>query len=207
MCARSYSMEKRGVSRAETRRRILEAARRSLAEGGNTDLGLDAIARSAGVSRLTVYNHFRSRAGLLEALYDDLAVRGNVPRALDELRNRDPAAKLAGLVRALADFWSSDPVVIRRLHAMAVLDAEIARGLAAREGRRRRAVGEIVRCSALAERHAERRWRHDLVADTLCALASFETYDALARARHGRDEIIAVVTHLARSVLASFQSP
>ena len=206
MCARSYSMEKRGVSRAETRRRILEAARRSLAEGGNTDLGLDAIARSAGVSRLTVYNHFRSRAGLLEALYDYLAARGNVPRAMEALRTRDPAARLAGLVRALAHLWSSDPVAIRRLHAMAALDAEIARGLGAREARRRRAVGRIVRSLALAGRHPQGRWRYHLVADTLCALASFETYDALARARHGREDIIAVVTHLAQSVLASYQS-
>lgn len=206
MGARAYSMEKRRVSTAETRRRILEAARQLLAEGRDTGLGLDAIARAADVSRLTIYNHFRSRAGLLEALYDYIAVRGNMPRAAEVLRNRDPATTLAGFVRTLAQFWSSDPVVIRRLHAMAALDREIARGLAAREARRRRAAVEIVRRTVPAAMRLPGARGRRLLADVLCTLASFETYDALARARHGQEEIIAVVTRLARCALASHQS-
>jgi hypothetical protein len=103
----------------------------------------------------------------------------------------------------LVHFWSSDPVIIRRLHAMAALDAEIARGLAAREGRRRRAAAEIVRRIAPARTRRHGLWTHRLCADSLSALASFETYDSLARAGHRKDEITAVITHLARTVVGS----
>src|SRR5262249_55267265 len=152
--SRAYSMDKRALSSAETRRRILEATRGSLAGGGDTDLGLDTVARIARVSRLTVYNHFGSRAGLLEGLYDYLAARGNVRRGNEALLQEDPDSVIAGFLGVLVDFWSSDTVAIRRLHAMAALDSEIAKGLAARETRRRRAAAEIVRRRATA---AQRR--------------------------------------------------
>jgi AcrR family transcriptional regulator len=199
---RAYSMAKRAAFSASTRRRILDAARRLLAARGRTDLGLDAVARAAGVSRTTVYNHFGSRSGLLEALYDYLAERGNVRRGKNALLQHDLDVVIAGFIGALAGFWSSDAIAIRRLHAMAALDAEIAKGLAARENRRRRAAGQIVRrfASAAARRPYGRTDR--LVADALCAVASFETYDALARAGHGLKEIIPVMIHLAREILA-----
>ncbi|HLJ59828.1 MAG TPA: helix-turn-helix domain-containing protein [bacterium] len=203
MSPRAYSMEKRGAAAAETRRRILEAARRVLAEALDPALGMDSIARRAGLSRLTVYYHFRSRPALLEALYDYLAMRGNMHRrAAEALRERDPSAVLAGFVRALVDFWASDPGVIRRLHAMAALDAEIATGLQARETRRRRVAREILQRMAAGKKRTLGPRRHRLAADVVCALASFETYDALARARHGREEIIEMITRLARYAVA-----
>jgi AcrR family transcriptional regulator len=196
-------MAKRAAFSAETRRRILEATRRSLARGDEADLGLDAIARVARVSRLTIYNHFGSRSGLLEALYDYLAARGNVRRGKDALLQKDRDIVIATFIRALVDFWSSDPVAIRRIHAMATLDAEIARGLARRETRRRRAARQIVqRVAPPAVERNRHRGTDRLIADALCALASFETFDALANAGHGREDIIAVLTYLARGVLA-----
>src|SRR5215471_12252221 len=151
-------MAKRAAFSAETRRRILEATRRSLARGDDTDLGLDAIARVARVSRLTIYNHFGSRSGLLEALYDYLAARGNVRRGKNALLQKDLGVVIATFIRALVDFWSSDPVAIRRIHAMAALDAEIARGLARRETRRLRAARQIVQrvASPAVERNRHR---------------------------------------------------
>jgi AcrR family transcriptional regulator len=194
-------MDKRAAFSAGTRRRILEAARRSLAGGRNADLGLDVIANAARVSRVTIYNHFGSRSRLLEGLYDYLATRGRVRRGEEGILQKDPDVVIAGFIRALVGFWSSDPNAIRRLHAMAALDAEIARGLAARETRRRRAAGQIVRRVAPAAKRKRHRRTDRLVADAFCALASFETYDSLARAGHSRGEIIAVMTHLARSVV------
>src|SRR4051812_6208077 len=45
---------------------LLEAALRALAE--DPDAGLDAVARTAGLSRRTVYGHFPSREALITAL-------------------------------------------------------------------------------------------------------------------------------------------
>jgi len=206
MHSRAYRMDARAALSAETRHRILEAARRSLAGGRSTDLGLDAIADAARVSRVTIYNHFGSRSGLLEALYDHLATRGNVRRGKKALLHKNLDSALAGFIGALVHFWSSDPVAIRRLHAMAALDAEIAKGLGARETRRRRAAAEIVHRRAPSAKRTRRPWTDRLVADTLCTLTGFETFDALARAGHSREEIIAVLTHLARGVLRQRRS-
>jgi len=194
-------MDARAALNANTRRRILEATRRLLAGRTNSDLGLDAVADAARISRVTIYNHFGSRAGLLEALYDYLAERGDVRRAKDALLQKDIEAVLARFIGALVDFWSSDAVAIRRLHAVAALDREIARGLAARDARRRAAAAEIVRRSASVAKPGRRSPAERLMADTLCALASFEIYDALARAGHGRNEIRTVITRLALAVV------
>jgi AcrR family transcriptional regulator len=47
---------------------LLEAALRALS--ADPDAGLDAVASAAGLSRRTVYGHFRSRDALVEALAD-----------------------------------------------------------------------------------------------------------------------------------------
>jgi AcrR family transcriptional regulator len=195
-------MAKRGASSANTRRRILEGARRLLAGRGTTDLGLDAIARAARVSRVTIYNQFGSRSRVLEALYDYLAARGNVRRGKAALVQNDLHLVIGGVIRALVGFWSSDTIAVRRLHAMAALDAEIEKGLAVREARRRQAAAQIVRRFAPMARQKAHRWTDRLTADTLSVVLSFEMYDALARAGHRRKEIVAVMTHLARDILA-----
>lgn len=52
----------------ETRVRILEAARALIEGSRGTSVGLEEVARAAGVSRQSVYLYFGSRAGLLLAL-------------------------------------------------------------------------------------------------------------------------------------------
>src|SRR5262249_32405796 len=104
MSPRPYSMEKRLVARSETRVRILEAARRLLASESNTDLSMEAIARRADVSRLTIYYQFSSRAGLLEALYDHLAGRGHMQRMSEVFAESDAAIALEKMVRIFVGF-------------------------------------------------------------------------------------------------------
>jgi len=194
-------MAKRAAVSAETRGRILKATRRLLARRGRTDLGLDAIARASGISRVTIYNHFGSRSGLLEALYDYLATTGNVRRGREALAQENLDLAIGGFIRGLVGFWSSDATAIRRLHAMAALDAAIEKGLAVRQLRRKRAAAHIVRRFASRSEHHPHRWTDRLIANTVSVLASFETYDALASAGQGRDEIVAVLSHLVREIL------
>ncbi len=110
----------------------------------------------------------------------------------------DPSIALGKLIHTLVRFWSSDPGVIRRLRAMAAFDSEIAKSMRARDARRQRAVREILRRMAAARKEARGTEQQNLAADVLCTLISFETYDALARAGHSREEIIATITRLAR---------
>ena len=55
----------------DTRRAILDAARRRLAEGGPEAIRLQEIARDVGISHPAILHHFGSREGLSQALAQD----------------------------------------------------------------------------------------------------------------------------------------
>jgi AcrR family transcriptional regulator len=65
--ARSYEKQARAAAERETRRRITEAAVALHSTLGPARTTVAEIARRAGVSRVTVYNHFPDDAALLAA--------------------------------------------------------------------------------------------------------------------------------------------
>ena len=199
MSPRAYNLGKREAAATETRSRILNAAREILAdESGGADLSMEGIARRADVSRLTIYYQFKSRPGLLEALYDELANRGNLRRIGEVFHEPDVSVALKRLVRIFVGFWSSDPVVIRRLRGMAALDAEMSSGLRARDARRQHIARELLGRIASSGGRRFKSEELNMGADVLSMLTGFETYDPLARAGHTDKEIIEIVIKLAR---------
>jgi len=195
MTPRSYRLGKRQVVVDFNRVRIIQGARTLLkSRNARKGFSVDAVASSAGVTRMTVYHQFHSKAGLLEALYDDLAHRAGLhtrlAAAFDEL---DPRAGLKKLITAFCHFWAGDRFIIRRLHALADLDQDFAQ--VDRNEWRRSAIRELLRKSG-----GWRRLRSnssDAVVDTLHMLTSFETYDALARGSRSREGVTRLVTTLA----------
>jgi AcrR family transcriptional regulator len=202
MSPRPYNMEKRQAVARVTRTRILEAARQLLATESETDLSMEAIARRADVSRLTLYYQFNSRTGLLETLYDYLANRGNMRRIPEVFLEPDPAAAIDKLVSIFVGFWASDPVALRRLRAMAVLDPEIAKGIQARDARRGHIAGEILKRMATAGRKKFTGQQLNAATTVLSMLTGFAAYDALASAGHSQKEIIAIIARLARCAVS-----
>jgi len=196
MSPRPYRMEKREASANKTRQRILEAARQVLAQESEDALSMDTIARRADVSRLTIYYQFKSRPGLLEALYDYLASRGGMQRMPEVFREPDPFKALDKLVAVFVTFWSSDQVVIRRLRAMAALDSEIREGLQSRDARRHHIAREILKRMAAGEKAKHSDEHVAATADLIATLTGFATYDALATAGHSDKEIIAIIVRL-----------
>lgn len=110
MAARNYRLGRRAVEKERTRARILEAARRLVVEAG-PETGVGQVADLAGVSRITVYNQFGSKAGLLDALSPDL---GRGFQALPEA-GADPAADLWRRIEQACAAWAADPLLYRRL--------------------------------------------------------------------------------------------
>lgn len=203
MSPRPYRMGKRAAAAGETRARILEAARQLLANESETDLSMEAIASRADVSRLTLYYQFKSRPGLLEALYDHLAMRGNMQRMAEVFHETDPSMALEKMVSTFVGFWSSDPVVIRRVRGIATLDAEISQGIRARDARRPNIAREILRRTALRREKELTTEQQNLTADVLSMLTSFESYDSLSRAGHSAEAIVATLTRMARAAVDS----
>ncbi len=137
------------------------------------------MAKAADVTRLTVYNQFGSRRGLLEAVFDDIARRGNLVRLHDALAQNDPLAGLGMLIEIFCDFWGSDPAVVRLHEAMAI-DSEFAQALLDRNERRRASIAELV--ARIAGQKGSTAAQRDAV-DMIFALTSCAMFRMLAEAR------------------------
>src|SRR3981189_161072 len=123
MSPRPYRSAARDDASAVTRRRILGSAARLLRSKRSEGFSLEAVAKLAGVTRLTVYHQFGSRRALLEAVFDDRAAKGGLGRIPEAMRLADPRAALDRLVEIFCAFWSSDAAV-GRLHAAAANDPQ-----------------------------------------------------------------------------------
>ncbi len=93
-----------------TRDRILSAARRLLEEKGYS-VGLEQIARAAGVSRQTLYLHFGSKSSLLVALVEWVDEQGNLAETFAPVWEADSGAE--ALARAIAATGQYAPTIHR----------------------------------------------------------------------------------------------
>ena len=158
---RRYTLGRRQAAVDETRGRILRAARRLLLAKRGADFSLDAVARRARVTRLTVYHQFGSRRGLLEALFDDMAAKGGLLDALpNAFRQADPEKALARFVATFGHFWAEGRPIVRRLQALGVLDPELGKAIAGRMygSRIKRWAGGFSWLSYWRGRHCARPW-------------------------------------------------
>src|ERR1700731_658015 len=143
MPTRTYNSSVRAAAAAEKRDRVVAAAGRLLHEETNiASFSLDAVAKAAGVTRLTVYNQFGSRRGLLEAVFDERARQGRLGRIPEAMAMDDPRAALGRLIEIFCAFWD-DPAV-GRLQDATALDPEFAVALGERNERRRKGIGLLI---------------------------------------------------------------
>lgn len=178
MSPRAYKSPLRDAAASATRDRIVAAAAAILgAADGIRKFSLEAVAKKAGVTRLTVYNQFGSRRALLEAVFDERAARGGLFRIVEAMQNPDPQAALLHIIGIFCDFWNSDPGTMRLLHAAGASDAEFAESVNERNERRRNVLAAVVRRLA-AGRAQPPRALGNLV-DVLFALTSFAFFSQL----------------------------
>ena len=197
MSTRRYVSSVRTAAAAETRARVIEAAARSLREDSSiATFSLDAVAKLAGVTRLTVYHQFGSRRGLLEAVFDDIAQRGGLTEIARAMAMADPRAALDRLVEIFCAFWSRDPAV-DRLHEAMATDPEFAQALLERNERRRKTFNALVRRAAA--KTTSPRAQQDAV-DMIFALTSFAMFAMLSKDR-SVEEVCALVKSACHSAL------
>ena len=192
----SYNLGYRQVAIDEKREKIIAAARELImSERALAGFTIEAVARQAGVARMTVYNQFGGKIGLLEALFDDLAKRGQIYRLRDILNLEDPLDALNEFVAAFGRFWTVDRIIIRRLHGMIALDAEMLPAELARQQLRRNGLRGIV--GKLRDTY---QLSTDLPLDEIIEIAhtltSFETFDSLAGETRTPEEVVPSVQYL-----------
>jgi AcrR family transcriptional regulator len=197
MSTRPYTSSVRTAAAAAKRDRVIEAAARSLREDASiAAFSLDAVAKAAGVTRLTVYHQFGSRRGLLEAVFDEIARQGGLTEIPNAMAMSDPRAALDRLVEIFCAFWNRDAAV-GRLHEAMATDPEFAQALIGRNERRRKTVNVLV--GRIAGKTASPQARQDAV-DLIFALTSFAMF-AMLRADRSVDDVCALVKSACRSAI------
>ena len=119
---RRYRSERRAEQAEETRRRVLDAARKLFEERGWEGASIAAIANEARVSEETIYARFQNKRTLLGELVR-LAVRGEDPRPVPEQSGPRALAAAKGQREQLRLFATD---IVLRLERAAPLVAIVA---------------------------------------------------------------------------------
>jgi AcrR family transcriptional regulator len=199
---RPYRSPRRDAAATQTRERIVAAAAAVLgtAEGSGA-FSLEAVAKKAGVTRLTVYNQFGSRRALLEAVFDQKAAHGGLHRIAEVMAGTDPHAGLLEIIAIFCGFWSGDPGAIGRLIAAGATDPEFEAGVRERNERRRHLLAVLV--DRIAESNDRTRNETALgeLVDVLFALTSFPFFSQLTAGERSVEAACRLIQDLATDAL------
>ena len=180
---RRYDKRLRAQSADGTRRGILDAVRERLREAPSEPVSVDRVARMAGVARSTVYVIFGSRAGLFDAVGDDLLKRDAYARLLEAVALPDARESLRKGMRAGVDMFAQNRDLARALYSMAQLDADAVGGAVQRI--------EVNRTAGMKRLARRLREQDELLpgvteaeaANVLWMLTSFDAFDQLYTGR------------------------
>ena len=201
---RGYRSAKRDSAAEQTRARIISAANRQLRSAkGLQSLSLESVAARAGVTRLTVYNQFGSRRGLLEAVFDDVAFRGGLHRLPEAMAEKDPRRALARLIEIFCDFWYFNRHMLGQIIGAGAADQRLERAMQERNERRRKMITIILRRLEGADRAPPEVFEE--VVDALFVLTGHAVFAGLADKDRSVGTVCRLVQDLAIRTLDRLQ--
>jgi AcrR family transcriptional regulator len=199
---RRYEQRVRAEEAEKTRQRIIDAVFERLRAAPSEPVSVEKIAAMAGVARSTVYAIFGSRAGLFDAVAEELRERHGFERLAGTSYRPDTRAAFRDGMRAATSMLAGDRDIYRALHSMAQLDQEaVGTAVQRAEQNRAEAMGRI----------AQGLYEHgellpgvgaEEAAHVLWVLSSFESFDLLYTGRGlAVDAIIELLTATAERAL------
>jgi AcrR family transcriptional regulator len=202
MATRRYEQRLRADSAEETRRRILDAVDRLLRAAPEEPLSIDQVAKAAKVARSTVYLIFGSRAGLFDALAEDLLRRSGFERIVQAVGEADAREHLRGGLRGGVAMFAAERDVLRVLVSMSQVDGSDL-GAAVRRVEQDRAGGMAYLAQRLAEQDLLRPdVSQEEAAHLLWLLTSFDSFDLLYTGRGlSADEVAGLLIATAERTL------
>jgi AcrR family transcriptional regulator len=195
-------MTKPGVLRGPAAHSAILAAARDLLSRDQPDFpGMEAIAAAAGVTRMTIYNHFTSRAALIDAVLSDVVGRAEMDRLVDRGAALPARDALVAAIDTTARFWNAERPLLKRLFLPSPEEPAVTATLRRREGWRYQQfhiiLGRLLPAPA----------REGLTATTgaVVALTSFPTYEQIIT--YAADAATARTTMLRAALTALPQDP
>jgi AcrR family transcriptional regulator len=164
-------------------------------------MSLDAVAKTAGVTRLTIYNQFGSRRGLLEAVFDERARQGGLTAIPLAMALPEPKAAVLRIAEIFCAFWASDASGLSRVWAATIGDPELAEGINARNERRRAIFRTLV--NRMVQRGEVQKARATDLTDLLHALTSLPFYLGLSAPGRSAEAVLRIVRETVESSVRS----
>ncbi|HEX7937716.1 MAG TPA: TetR/AcrR family transcriptional regulator [Gemmatimonadaceae bacterium] len=198
MTPRPYHPHERQRTVDAGRERALAAAREVLNLDDVGAFSLDAVAKKAGVTRMTLYNQFGSKGQLLAEVFDTLVERDAFSRAQEAFTQPDVGLAFDGIVAIFGQFYTDNRALMTKLAAVAGLDPDLDEAMRSRNMRRRRVVETLVQ--RLGKRHRAAVADAELV-NTLDVLLSFATFNAIAGLDRTPKQVVPHMRRMIRGVL------
>src|SRR5260221_13302574 len=104
--ARAYRPRSPRQATSETRERIVSAVRDLLEQGTFHEATVEEVADRAGVARATLYQHFGSRLGLVDAICETFGRSDELQALKAAVDLDDPVAVIDQLIGNSVRFWA-----------------------------------------------------------------------------------------------------
>lgn len=192
---RPYELGKRLVQMDKSRADILRAALDLLEANGYRQLTMGSLAAESGVTRQTVHNLFGTKVGVLEALFDVIALDGGMERMREAMTQPMAEAMLKRFVEVICGFWASHRVLLRRIHGIGAIDPEFGLVIDARNKRR------TIAATRIAGRFGTGGEVKQKIA-VLTVLTSFEFFDGLVENGVDEEAAAGIIFGLARDLFS-----
>ena len=98
------------------------AVRELLAEGSFHETAVEQVAERAGVSRATLYQHFRSRLDLVDAICDTFDANPALLKLRQTVELSDPDAALTETIGLSIRFWATEDAILAPLYGVEAID-------------------------------------------------------------------------------------
>jgi len=200
--SRPYRLGRRQETVRRTRESILEAAADLLTAAGFRGVTIEAVARNAGVSRVTVYDHFEHKAGLLEALAWWTFAEHDIDRVRRARLQENVRGALVDFVQEHARFFDDVGHRGRAILKTASTDPDAAAVLQITYfDARRAAITELVERLDGSDELAP-TWLPERAVDALMIITSLEAFETITDHGHlALEDAAAVLGHMAAALL------